>query len=331
MTKLGLLPGASSRKASEKLIKAAEVPYAGACKYGRAPQNPEWLFQLDSILRNMQLLDDQLILSASDLDNYLACEHLTTLDLARARGDIEAAPERGADAELLARKGDQHELRYLESLEAASREVVKITLPTDGSRSALAAATDETAAALRAGPDVIYQATFLDEIGEDDGPGRVGALRGHADFLFRVDRPSALGDYSYEVADTKLARRAKPYFILQLCFYSELLAVAQGVNPERIHVILGDGKRLSFRLAEFSAYFRRVRDGFLAALAEGNRDTYPDPVEHCSVCRWRTVCDERRLADDHLSLVANINRRQRELLRGPASRRSPPWAIPRLN
>lgn len=33
----------------------------------------------------MQLLDDQLILSASDLNNYLACAHLTTLDLARAR------------------------------------------------------------------------------------------------------------------------------------------------------------------------------------------------------------------------------------------------------
>ena len=73
---------------------------------------------------------------------------------------------------------------------------------------------------MRAGAEVIYQATFL-----RDG------LRGHADFLFRVDRHSALGSYSYEVADTKLARRAKPYFILQLCFYSELVAGAQGRSP----------------------------------------------------------------------------------------------------
>ena len=314
MTKSRLLPVPLLEGHPEKRTESPDVPYAGARKSGCGPQDSDWLFDFDSILRTMQLLDDQLILSASDLNNYLACEHLTTLDLARARGEIEATPERGADAELLARKGDQHERRYLETLEAEGRNVVKIKMPTDGSRSALVAAADETAEALRAGPDVIYQATFLDEIGNADERGPVGALRGHADFLFRVDRPSNLGDYSYEVADTKLARRAKPYFILQLCFYSELLATAQGVGPERIHVILGDSELRSFRLAEFAAYFRRMRDGFLTALAEGYRDTYPEPVEHCSVCRWRTVCDERRLADDHLSLVANINRGQRELL-----------------
>ena len=73
----------------------------------------------------MQILDEQLILSASDLNNFLACAHLTTLDLARARGEVEVEPERGADAELLARKGDEHELRYLESLKAEGREVVR--------------------------------------------------------------------------------------------------------------------------------------------------------------------------------------------------------------
>ena len=250
----------------------------------------------------MQLLDDNLILSASDLNNYLACAHLTTLDLARTRGDLEVVPERGADAELLARKGDEYEDRYLASLKADGREVVEIA-QGDGSHAALLEAAARTEEAMRAGAEVIYQATFL-----RDG------LRGHADFLFRVERPSELGDHSYEVADTKLARRAKPYFIVQLCFYSELLAAVQGVEPEGIHVILGDGEEHSFRLAEFSAYFRHIRDAFLAALSDGLPDTYPEPVPHCQVCRWRTACDERRLADDHLSLVANINRRQRGLL-----------------
>jgi predicted RecB family nuclease len=132
----------------------------------------------------MQVLDDHLVLSASDLNDYLACGHLTTLDLARARGEIDAAPERGAGAMLLAEKGDEHEERYLESLKAAGKEVVEITLPEDGSRAALEAAAAQTEEALRAGPDVIYQATFF-----RDG------LRGHADFLFRVDdRSSNLGD-----------------------------------------------------------------------------------------------------------------------------------------
>ncbi|HWO16637.1 MAG TPA: TM0106 family RecB-like putative nuclease [Solirubrobacterales bacterium] len=265
----------------------------------------------------MQVLDGQLVVSASDLNNFLACEHLTTLDLARARGEIEAPSDRGADAELVARKGDEHEARYLESLKAEGREVVEITLPVDGSRSALEAAAAQTEEALRAGPDVIYQATFFRPAsGDAAAPGPPRALRGHADFLFRVDgSPSDLGSYSYEVADTKLARRAKPYFILQLCFYSELLAAAQGAEPERIHVILGTNEQHSFRLAEFSAYFRRVREGFLAELGDAGRDTYPEPVSHCSLCRWRTLCDERRVADDHLSLIAGITRRQRDLLR----------------
>ncbi len=41
---------------------------------------------------------------------------------------------------------------------------------------------------------------------------------GYSDFLFKVDKPSDLGDYSYEVADTKLAaiRLARPYAGLTL-------------------------------------------------------------------------------------------------------------------
>jgi hypothetical protein len=69
----------------------------------------------------MQLLDGRLILSASDLNNFFACEHLTALDLARARGELAVEPERGADAELLARKGDEFERRYLDSLKAEGR------------------------------------------------------------------------------------------------------------------------------------------------------------------------------------------------------------------
>ncbi|MCJ7795552.1 MAG: hypothetical protein MUQ56_02085, partial [Thermoleophilia bacterium] len=39
--------------------------------------------------------------------------------------------------------------------------------------------------------------------------------------------------------------------------------------------------------------------------------TYPEPVEHCEICRWWQQCDRRRRDDDHLSLVAGISRLQR--------------------
>ena len=68
------------------------------------------------------------------------------------------------------------------------------------------------------------------------------------------------------------------------------------------------------------AYYRSARDRFLQTLGAEEpatyppTGTYPDPVEHCDVCRWAAECVARRRADDHLSLVAGISARQRRAL-----------------
>lgn len=261
----------------------------------------------------MYLADSELILSPSDLNSFVSCAHLTSLDLAKLGGDIPDERVRGAEADLLSRKGDEHELAYLQRLRNEGRQVVEIQATNDGSLDSMREAARLTGEAMGDGAEVIFQGTFFDELELD---GEALRFRGHTDFLFRVDdRPSELGDWSYEVADTKLARRAKPYFILQLCFYSEMLERAQGVAPEHIHVVLGDpGKTTeSYRLIEFSAYFRRIRSRFLRALAD-RPETYPEPCEHCSVCGWRERCEAQREADDHLSLVAGIRTAHREKL-----------------
>ena len=68
------------------------------------------------------------------------------------------------------------------------------------------------------------------------------------------------------------------------------------------------------------AYYRRVKSEFEAAVAAGEpvypvTATYPDPVEHCDVCRWVVDCKAQRRADDDLSLVAGITARQRRALK----------------
>ena len=100
---------------------------------------------------------------------------------------------------------------------------------------------------MRAGADVIYQACFVD-----------GDWRGFADFVERQP------DGRYEVVDTKLARHSKPAYVLQLCFYSEQVARIQGSLPERMHVVLGTHERESLRVADFLAYYHRVRERFVA-------------------------------------------------------------------
>jgi predicted RecB family nuclease len=68
-----------------------------------------------------------------------------------------------------------------------------------------------------------------------------------------------------------------------------------------------------YRVTEYAAYYRYVRKRLLETVGEGaDQETYPEPVEHCNICRWFRECDTRRRADDHLSLVAGIRRQQRD-------------------
>jgi uncharacterized protein len=87
-------------------------------------------------------------------------------------------------------------------------------------------------------------------------------------------------DGTYEALDTKLARSAKPAYILQLLFYNEQLARIQGREPEHIHVLLGNGERATFKPGEFAAYYRRVRSRLERFVAD------PPPTEPHPVDRW---------------------------------------------
>jgi predicted RecB family nuclease len=236
--------------------------------------------------------------SATDIVNFLACRHLGVLEHQAATGTQEKPFFRDSTQELLRELGIRHERKYLYQLNVGkSLKVVQIPEALSW-----AEAVAETIKALRSGADVVYQGTLTD-----------GTWGGRSDFLMKVERGSALGPWSYEVVETKLARSARANAVLQLCFYSDILDKIQGVAPERMHVVLGDCKVESFAVARYIAYFRKVRNDFLRA-GPAPSDTYPEPVELCRVCTWSPVCDKQRHADDHLSLVAGITRNQRKQL-----------------
>ena len=199
--------------------------------------------------------------------------------------------------EVLVRRGEEHEsellaahpgLRGAVHIEATGRTLADLEL-----------AAAATACAMRDGAPLIYQATFL-----HDG------WMGLADFVERVDEPSDLGSWSYEVTDAKLSRSVRPSALVQLCEYTEHVTRIQGTEPQQIHVVTGDGVRHTFPLADCAAYHRTVKQRFRETVADGVRATYPEPVEHCGICRWWAVCRDKRRADDHLSLVAGMRRDQ---------------------
>ncbi|WP_088287616.1 TM0106 family RecB-like putative nuclease [Kineosporia sp. A_224] len=252
----------------------------------------------------MQIVDGELVVSPTDLTRFLACRHLTTLDHEVALGERPAPAAPGEALEQLFRRGLEHEHAYLDRLRAEGRTVVQIDVDAGGRGPAgLRAAEESTVAAMAAGADVVYQATFYD-----------GLWRGHADFLLRRDdRPGRWG-WSYDVADTKLARRLKVPAILQMAAYAERLAVLQGVEPERLVVVTGEGQERPYRFADCAAYARRVRAELLEFLRE-RPGTAPYPVRHCGQCRWEQQCRSRWRAADDLSLVAGMRRHHAEALR----------------
>ena len=257
----------------------------------------------------MRNADGRLAFSATDLSRHLSCSHLTSLRRAVALGEIDPPPPYDDPrADVLRQRGIEHEQRLLEQLAADGRTVETITATdTPFSHRDRAAAAAQTREAMRRGADVIYQGRL-----EDDD----GRWSGYPDFLLRVDRQSALGGWSYEVLDAKLARSAKGEALLQLLLYSDLLKRVQETEPEWMHLALGGGDgraEASFRVVEYAAYYRAVRRRF-EAHAGTPPETYPEPVEHCTICDWKQSCAAQRRADDHLSLVAGITRGQRRRL-----------------
>jgi predicted RecB family nuclease len=248
----------------------------------------------------MKIIARQIRLSASDLSNHLACRHLTTLDLQLARGE-RAAPDWAApDLKVIQELGLRHEAAYLAHLGAHGLTVENLGHIEHHEEQRLIA---ETVALMERGAQVIAQGALSD-----------GECFGRPDVLRRVEKPSNRWKWSYEVVDTKLARDTKATTILQLSLYSELLAKIQGTMPEFLWVVPpGEGYAgEKYPVLEYAAYYRHVRKRLLKAVGEDTgKETYPDPVEHCNVCRWFRECDARRRADDHLSLVAGIRRQQR--------------------
>jgi uncharacterized protein len=233
-----------------------------------------------------------ILFSATDLMRFMGCANATRLDLLRMRGE---GPEPGQDTEdaaLLQKQGDAHEAAHLAKLKASGRHVIEID------RGDLVANAEATRAALAAGADVVFQGAFL-----------ASNWGGWSDFLERVERPSALGPFSYEVADTKLKRQPHPKHVLQLVLYSDLLAEIQGVAPEFAHVELGTGQRATLRLADY-AYYARAARARLEAFAAQPATTRPVPCSDCALCRWADHCSSVWEAEDSLFNVANIAKGQ---------------------
>ncbi|HYV95592.1 MAG TPA: TM0106 family RecB-like putative nuclease, partial [Chitinophagales bacterium] len=238
--------------------------------------------------------------SPTHLTNFLSCNYLSILERAAGEKLITKPFFHDPLVKLLQRQGQLHEKNYLHTLKQTYKNIVELSHGNFDER------VQQTIAAMKEGKDVIYQGALTD-----------GEWRGYSDFLVKTNSPSKLGNYSYNIVDTKLSAEVKSEAILQLCIYAELVAKIQDRLPDEITIVGGTNEKHTFNPSDFTAYLRYVKKKYLESLTRDVREAVnnmPEPVEHCHTCDWRSLCEEVWHTADHLKLVAGTSKLQRKEL-----------------
>ncbi|HEY8700740.1 MAG TPA: TM0106 family RecB-like putative nuclease [Arthrobacter sp.] len=258
-----------------------------------------------------------LVFSASDLVAASECEYRTLRILDEKLG---RSPKANFPDDEMQRRagelGDKHEAKVLAGLVRqygswdASRGAGVYSIERgENVRADLLAKQAETELALRAGADVVFQATFFD-----------GEFLGYADFI--VNEAAGTGNPGrYEVWDSKLARHAKVGALLQLAAYGDQL-IGLGLEPSpKVTLVLGalvDGEyvRSVHSLTDLLPVFRERRDRF-RALTGSHRDG-GSPVQwlqpgimYCGRCDY---CAEQVQAHRDLLMVGGMTSVRRKKL-----------------
>ena len=238
----------------------------------------------------MQKKDGQLLYSPTDLIRFMESPYSSWMERLNLERPGKLTPDQDSDEmKLVAATGDRHEKNFLARLKRDGT-VHEIT------RSA--SAVNETKEAIQSGSATIFQACLQKD-----------RFKGYADFLHRYGTSSS-GQALYEVWDTKLARKSKPYYLVQLCCYAEMLADLQGVLPPKVRVVLGSGDMPEYRTADFYHYYLELKAAFLDLMDQFDAEIPPEPDPAADHGRWSSHAQHWLEEKDHLVQVANINQSQ---------------------
>ena len=192
---------------------------------------------------------------------------------------------------LLQNKGAAYEKEVLESFLKKNLNVVQIKRDKT--------AEDNTYIAMQDGTDVIYQAALS-----------TTRFKGYADFLIKVEGQSGLGNYYYEVWDTKLSKTLRPYVAIQLCCYAEMLEMLQGRRPEYIVAALGSEERERLRTDDYFYYYQNLKSQFLKMHRPSSKQIDINPADSSNWGRWSDHAKKLLKEADHLSQIATITKSQ---------------------
>jgi len=201
--------------------------------------------------------------------------------------------------EFVRKRGRDFEERFVADMEVAEPEY---------QRGEFAEGAAATAALMRDGVEWIFQGV-LHWVDPADGVLRLGL----PDLMRKVAGASALGEHHYEVIDVKTSGRPRGDQILQVVFYSRILAEMQGRGPAQGGLILKDGREERFAVGDYRAALAEVEAGIVDVLQRGEGPRAMHSAE-CAGCSWSAVCTPALEADDDLSLIQGMTRGLRTTL-----------------
>ena len=244
-------------------------------------------------------MKNQYTYTSSDLVNFLGCHHATFLDIKSLTDKklsqyLKTSKSNDSIKHLSQKKAFKYKNSYLQKLKSTGKTITQI--PIDLS---LKKRNDLTIEAIEAGKEMIYHAVLLKK-----------PWCATVDFLIKTQEPSSLGNYSYEAHNIKLGHVAKPEYILQLCTASYLLEEQQAQQPKYMHLTLGDGQLQSFKTSDFFHYYLYSKNRFEDHVQNLPTVSDPEPCQHCDLCVWKEHCLQQWEKNNHLKLVANIQRSQ---------------------
>ena len=237
----------------------------------------------------MYFESSQLVFSPSDLTQFMDSPFASWMEhLGITNPDLLPRPDENDElVDVLQSLGKQHELGVLTSFQETGLTVANLLKQSES--------FNATKAAMQIGVDVIYQAHL-----------ELPPFRGYADFLLKTQGKSIFGDYQYEVWDTKLAKSVKPYFLVQLCCYAEMLEAIQGTKSEYITVVLGNKEHKQYRTADYYYFYQNLKQQFLSTHQKFNPFSRPDSASSKNWGRWSNYAEDLLVKADHLIQVATI-------------------------
>jgi len=241
------------------------------------------------------------MISASQLYNFVQCPHRVLLD---AVGDVVERDEPNAFVELLWEQGIDHEAKIVALLDITAD--MRAVSPEDRER--------ETRVAMQRRDALIYggRLTSGDLVGEPDLLERRGAG------YIPGDIKSGSG-FEGDESEAKL----KKHYAFQLAHYVLILEqLGLGDGSREAFVIDRAGQRVPYALSEPQGVRNTQTwwDGYLEALSEVRALVAQEQTSRgalaaaCKLCHWYSHCRRDLIAQDDLTLIAELGRSKRDAM-----------------